>query len=142
MQRAKQKVEEMRAARQPTVLRTVQKGTGRIAHAPPTFAVKPGSAMATTTTTGPAEKPAPVVLESHSTKISLNLRMQYYTLMVKHCRIIYPESADDAWERAQAVELGVFNKCNTPVIYKKSATLAINTLRKEAAAFGGDVIEQ
>lgn len=34
--------------------------------------------------------------------------------------------------QAQAVELGVFNKCNTPVIYKKSATLAINSLRKEA----------
>lgn len=118
MLRARQKVEEMRAAKQPTISRTASKLTGRVAHAAPAAAERDA-------------KPPPPVLEPQSTKISLNLRMQYYTLMVKHCRTIYAE-CEDAWERAQAVELGVFNKCNTLVIYKKSATLAINTLRKEA----------
>lgn len=139
MQRAKQKVEEMRAARQPTILRTVPKGSGRIAHAPPTMATASMAAAAGGKAAAAAaaapEKPRPIVLESHSTKISLNLRMQYYTLMAQHCRNIYRDNADDAWERAQAVELGVFNKCNTPVIYKKSATLAVNSLRKEAIMF-------
>lgn len=118
MMRARQKVEEMRAAKQPTVSRTASKLTGRVAHAVPAVAERDA-------------KPPPPVLEPQSTKISLNLRMQYYMMMVKHCRTIYAE-CEDAWERAQAVELGVFNKCNTLVIYKKSATLAINTLRKEA----------
>lgn len=34
--------------------------------------------------------------------------------------------------QAQTEELAVLKKCNTPVIYKSSALLAINKLRKEA----------
>lgn len=51
--------------------------------------------------------------------------------MVKHCLTIY-DDCNDAWERAQTEELAVFKKCNTVVIYKSSALLAINKLRKES----------
>lgn len=79
--------------------------------------------------------------------------------MVKHCLTIYDE-CNDAWERvrcerierkqtrisngkikrfryfddfqAQTEELAVFKKCNTPNIYKSSALLTINKLRKES----------
>jgi len=44
------------------------------------------------------DKPAPPVLEPESTKISYNIRMQYYNMMVKHCLIIYP-NCEDAWDR-------------------------------------------
>lgn len=47
--------------------------------------------------TSPA-RPAPPVLEPSSTKISYNIRMQYYNMMVKHCLTIYDECSD-AWER-------------------------------------------
>lgn len=43
-------------------------------------------------------KPAPPVLEASSTKISYNIRTQYYNMMVKHCLTIYDECTD-AWER-------------------------------------------
>lgn len=35
------------------------------------------------------------------------------------------------WQ-AQTEELAVFKKCSTPVIYKSSASLAVNKLRKES----------
>lgn len=58
--------------------------------------------------------------------------MQYYNMMVKQCLIIYP-NCEDAWDRAQVEELAVFKKCSTPIIYKNSALLTVNKLRKEAA---------
>lgn len=61
--------------------------------------------------------------------------MQYYNLMVKHCLTIY-DDCNDAWERAQTEELAVFKKCNTVVIYKSSALLTINKLRKESIDAG------
>lgn len=57
--------------------------------------------------------------------------MQYYNLMVKQCLQLYP-NCEDAWDRAQTMELGVLKKCSTPIIYKRSALLAINSLKKEA----------
>lgn len=42
----------------------------------------------------------PPVLEANSTKISFNIRMQYYDMMVKHSLAIYPNSVD-AWERVR-----------------------------------------
>lgn len=80
-------------------------------------------------------RPAPPVLEVNSTKISYNIRMQYYNMMVKHCLIIYP-NCEDAWDRAQTEELAVMKKCNTPNIYKSSALLTVNKLRKEAIDSG------
>lgn len=82
-----------------------------------------------------ADQVVPPVLEATSSKINFNLRMQYYNMMVKQCTAIYP-ACEDAWERAQTEELTVFKKCSSAVIYKSSATLAINKLRKEAISAG------
>ncbi|XP_073814969.1 uncharacterized protein [Musca autumnalis] len=125
-ERAKKKVEELRAEKRPVFTPSqTSKGGARVAH-------KITEKAANTE----AEKVAkPPVLEANSTKISYNIRMQYYEMMVKHCLAIYPNVAD-AWERAQTEELAVFKKCNTPIIYKSSAMLAINKLRKEAADSG------
>ncbi|XP_011181014.1 RNA exonuclease 1 homolog [Zeugodacus cucurbitae] len=126
LERAKKKVEELRAEKQPafTPAQTTKKGE-RVAH-------KITAALATKEAIKPAKPP---VLEANSSKISFNIRMQYYEMMVKHCLAIYP-NMNDAWERAQTEELAVLKKCNTPVIYKSSALLAINKLRKEATDSG------
>lgn len=127
---AKKKVDELLAIKkgftslkQPTMITTAAKGSSRVAHN-----ISKSSA-------DKLEAIAPPPLESGSSKISLNLRMQYYNLMVKHCLIIYT-SKEDAWERAQNDELAVFKKCHTPIIYKSSALLAINKLKKEAEGAG------
>lgn len=126
LERAKKKVEELRAEKQPafTPAQTTKKGE-RVAH-------KITAALATKEAIKPTKPP---VLETNSSKISFNIRMQYYEMMVKHCLAIYPNMTD-AWERAQTEELAVLKKCNTPVIYKSSALLAINKLRKEAIDSG------
>lgn len=87
------------------------------------------------------DPPAPPVLEPGSTKISYNIRMQYYNLMLKHCLNIYP-SCEDAWDRAQTEELAVMKKCSTPIIYKNSALLTINKLRKESMDAGNIGVER
>uniref|UniRef100_A0A336LED7 CSON004167 protein n=1 Tax=Culicoides sonorensis TaxID=179676 RepID=A0A336LED7_CULSO len=129
---AKEKIEALRQQRNPipstssqqpstsTIAQTASKFYGRQAHI---------------NKIDPDARPAPPVLEPTSTKISYNLRMQYYTMMVKHCLVIYP-NCEDAWARAQTEELAVLKKCNTPNIYKSSSLLAVNKLRKEAIAAG------
>lgn len=67
--------------------------------------------------------------------------MQFYNLMIKHCLNIYP-SCDDAYDRAQTEELAVMKKCSTPMIYKSSALLTINKLRKEAVDSGSETTEK
>ncbi|XP_055696931.1 RNA exonuclease 1 homolog isoform X2 [Phlebotomus papatasi] len=115
---AKKRIEELR--RQKTIAQTASKVGKRIAHANPAILT---------------EQPAPPVLEPTATKISYNLRMQYYNIMVKHCQGIYP-NFEDAWQRAQTEELTVFKKCSSPVIYKSSASLVVNKLRKESIEAG------
>lgn len=128
--RAKKKIEELQAEKKPAFTPAQSfKGTGRVAHKP-TAALDKVAPAATETQ---AEKPT--ILEAQSSKISYNIRMQYYEMMVKHCTVIYPQLVD-AWERAQVEELAVFKKCNTPAIYKNSCMLAINKLRKEAIEAG------
>ncbi|KAH8382371.1 hypothetical protein KR009_003213 [Drosophila setifemur] len=128
--RAKKKIEELQAERKPAFTAAQSfKGAGRVAHKPSAALDK----VAPATSEANAEKPT--ILEPRSTKISYNIRTQYYEMMVKHCTIIYPQIAD-AWERAQVEELGAFKKCNTPAIYKNSCMLAINKLRKEAIEAG------
>lgn len=123
LERARKKVEELKAERMRsfTPSQTAPKSTGRVAHI--------------STNATKVVPPKPPVLEAESTKISYNIRMQYYEIMVKHCTAIYPNTAD-AWDRAQSEELAVFKKCSTPVIYKNSAMLAINKLRKESIEAG------
>lgn len=126
LERAKKKVEELRAEKKPAFTPAQTSKTGpRQAH----------KITAKATPVEPEKQPKPPVLEASSTKISFNIRMQYYDMMVKHCITMYP-NVTDAWERAQTEELAVLKKCNTPVIYKSSAMLAINKLRKEATDSG------
>lgn len=80
-------------------------------------------------------KMAPPVLEAHQTKISCNVRTQFYKMMVKHCLEIYSLPAD-SFERAQHEEFQVYNKCSIVTTYKTSAMLAINRLKKEAEGCG------
>lgn len=133
LQNAKKKIEELRQQQQEkTIARSAPRSTGdslnvtkRVAHKATGSAAETGVAA------------APPVLEPHSSKINFNLRMQYYNMMVKHCGAIYDQQ-EDAWERAQTEELAVFKKCSSAVIYKSSATLAINKLRKESISAGHD----
>lgn len=125
--RAKKKIEELQAEKKPAFTPAQSfKGAGRVAH-------KPTAALDKAAPVSNAEKPT--VLDPSSSKISYNVRIQYYEMMVRHCTVIYPQLAD-AWERAQVEELTVFKKCNTPAIYKNSCMLAINKLRKEALEAG------
>lgn len=134
-QKAKEKIDNLRKQKgmpkAATPAQTASKGTGRLAH----VSVKPASTAAA------PQKPSPPVLEPESTKISYNIRMQFYNLMIKHCLNIYT-SCEDAWDRAQTEELAVFKKCSTPMIYKSSALLAINKLRKEAVDTGSEAAEK
>uniref|UniRef100_A0A6P4F2Q5 RNA exonuclease 1 homolog isoform X1 n=1 Tax=Drosophila rhopaloa TaxID=1041015 RepID=A0A6P4F2Q5_DRORH len=128
--RAKKKIEELQAEKKPAFTPAQSfKGAGRVAHKP-TAALDKAAPVASE-----ANPEKPTVLDPSSSKISYNVRIQYYEMMVKHCTVIYPQLAD-AWERAQVEELGVFKKCNTPAIYKNSCMLAINKLRKEAIEAG------
>ncbi|EDV91027.1 RNA exonuclease 1 homolog [Drosophila grimshawi] len=127
--RAKKKIEELQLEKKPAFT-TAQsfKGGNRVAHTPTAALDKVAPATA-------AAAAKPPVLEPQSSKISYNIRMQYYEMMVKQCTVIYPQ-LNDAWERAQVEELAVFKKCSTPSIYKNSCMLAINKLRKEAIEAG------
>ncbi|XP_017005894.2 RNA exonuclease 1 homolog [Drosophila takahashii] len=128
--RAKKKIEELQAEKKPAFTPAQSfKGAGRVAHKPTAALDKAAPAA------NDANAEKPTVLDPSSSKISYNVRIQYYEMMVKHCTVIYPQ-LPDAWERAQVEELAVFKKCNTPAIYKNSCMLAINKLRKEAIEAG------
>ncbi|XP_053694263.1 RNA exonuclease 1 homolog isoform X2 [Sabethes cyaneus] len=140
LQKAKEKIEELKKLKGiSTPAQTAPKGLGRKAHV---GSVLPESASSSSSSAVPSpSKPAPPVLEPESTKISYNIRMQFYNLMVQHCVSIY-SSLEDAWDRAQTEELSVLKKCNTPMIYKKSALLTVNKLRKEAGELGNKVADR
>uniref|UniRef100_A0A182UIG5 C3H1-type domain-containing protein n=1 Tax=Anopheles melas TaxID=34690 RepID=A0A182UIG5_9DIPT len=132
-QRAKEKIEQLKKNQSPyTPAQTAPKTGARVAHA--------GSMLASKAVAAPAAQ-APPILEPASSKISYNIRMQYYGLMVKHCLNIYPTN-EDAWERAQTEELAVMKKCSTAMIYKSSALLTINKLRKEALETGNEAADK
>lgn len=143
-QKAKEKIEQLRKMKGiGTPAQTAPKGSGRVAHIVATVTSPATSTSAATSTPlpPPPSKSAPPVLEAESTKISFNIRMQFYNLMIKHCLNIYP-SCDDAYDRAQTEELAVMKKCSTPMIYKSSALLTINKLRKEAVDSGSETTEK
>lgn len=121
---AKRKVVELNRARdaqfqRSTPAQTAGKAAGRVAHAP-------SNAIDDLD----LSKLAPPVKEPTNTKISSNIRTQYYQIMVKHCLQIYPLPAD-AFERAQTEEFAVFERCKMVNTYKTSILLAINRLKKE-----------
>lgn len=146
-QKAKEKIEQLRKMKSiGTPAQTAPKRGGRVAHVPvvPPPTASTSTAPAPTATPAPPPPPAkaaPPVLEAESTKISYNIRMQFYNLMIKHCLNIYT-SCDDAYDRAQTEELAVMKKCSTPMIYKSSALLTINKLRKEAVESGSETTDR
>lgn len=148
-QKAKEKIEQLRKMKGiGTPAQTAPKGSGRIAHTVPAVTAPPVASTSSTTSTAappsqpaPPTKAAPPLLEAESTKISYNVRMQYYNLMIKHCLNIYSD-CEDAYDRAQTEELAVMKKCKTPMIYKSSALLTINKLRKEAVDSGSETTER
>lgn len=86
---AKRKVVELNKARdaqfqRSTPAQTAAKTTGRVAHAPSTL----------TPSDVDLSKLAPPIKEPQSTKISSNIRSQYYQIMVKNCLQIYPLPVD------------------------------------------------
>ncbi|CAG9793440.1 unnamed protein product [Diatraea saccharalis] len=96
-----------------TITQTVKKGTQRVAHMPnEKFIDRPG------------------VLEPLGSKIAANIRSTYLNMMIDECLKIYV-SAVDAYARAQHEELTTSKKCSTIQIYKNSAVLTVNRLRKE-----------
>lgn len=126
---AKRKVMELNKAKdlpyRQTAAQTSSKSTSRVAHVPSNL------------NDIDASKLAPPVLEAYQTKISCNVRTQMYKVMVNHCLNIYSAPAD-AFERAQNEEFEVFKKCSMISIYKTSAMLAVNRLKKEAETHGAD----
>lgn len=121
---ARRKVVELNRAKdaqfqRSTPAQTAVKTTGRVAHAPTNVLADVDPS-----------KLAPPVKEAQNTKISSNIRTQYYQIMVRHCLQIYPLAAD-AFERAQSEEFTVFQKCMMVPTYKTSVLLAINRLKKE-----------
>lgn len=121
---AKRKVVELNRARdaqfqRSTPAQTAGKTSGRVAHAP-------SNSVADLD----LSKLAPPIKEPTNTKISSNIRTQYYQIMVKHCLQIYPLPAD-AFERAQTEEFAVFERCKMVPTYKTSILLATNRLKKE-----------
>uniref|UniRef100_A0A182IN61 Uncharacterized protein n=1 Tax=Anopheles atroparvus TaxID=41427 RepID=A0A182IN61_ANOAO len=132
-QKAKEKIEQLKKNQASfTPAQTAPKTGSRVAHA--------ASAIAAKAAATPSAQ-APPILEPASSKISYHVRMQYYGLMVNHCMSIYP-SAEDAWDRAQKEELAVMKKCSTAMIYKSSALLTINKLRKEALDAGIETVDK
>ena len=118
LEAAERKVDELRRSKvlsvdTPTIAQTVNKVSGRVAHVPMSINDIDQSKL------------APPVLEPSASKISCNIRTQYYNIMVKHCLKIYSQPTD-AYDRAQTEEISVFRKCSTPNIYKSSALLTIN----------------
>lgn len=102
-----------------TLAQSVKKGVQRVAHIPnEKTMIRPG------------------VLEPLGGKIACNIRSRYMNLMIDECLKIYLD-VTDAYARAQHEELATSKKCTTVPIYKNSAVLTINRLRKELQECNG-----
>ncbi|KAJ0172262.1 hypothetical protein K1T71_012235 [Dendrolimus kikuchii] len=102
-----------------TIVQTIKKGAQRVAHVPSEkFIDRPG------------------VLEPLASKIPANIRSTYLNMMIDECLKIYI-TATDAYARAQQEELATSKKCSTVQIYKNSAGLTVNRLRKELQECNG-----
>lgn len=102
-----------------TIAQTLKKGAQRTAHIPnDKFIDRPG------------------VLEPLASKIPANIRSIYLNMMIDECLKIYLLPTD-AYNRAQHEELNTSKKCYSVQIYKNSAVLAVNRLRKEIVECNG-----
>lgn len=118
MQRAKAKIEEMArqkavATLQKTQAQTISKGARRVAHVPE-FSLSD----------------IPDVLQAEKSKLPVNVRTRYLTMIADECVKLYL-SKDDAYQRALNEEFKCYERCKVLATYRNSAMLSINRLRKE-----------
>lgn len=118
MQRAKAKIEELARqkaaiAMQKTVAQTVNKGAKRVAHVPE-FSLSD----------------IPDVLNADKSKLPVNVRTRYLTMIADECVKLYVVK-DDAYQRALNEEFKCYEKCKVLATYRNSAMLSVNRLRKE-----------
>lgn len=118
MQRAKAKIEEMArqkaiATFQKTQAQTISKGAKRVAHVPE-FSLSD----------------IPDVLNADKSKLPVNVRTRYLTMIADECVKLYL-SKDDAYQRALNEEFKCYERCKVLATYRNSAMLSINRLRKE-----------
>lgn len=118
MQRAKAKIDEMArqkaaAALQKTQAQTIGKGAKRVAHVPE-FSLSD----------------IPDVLHADKSKLPVNVRTRYLTMIADECGKLY-SSKEDAYQRALAEEVKCYERCKVLATYRNSAMLSINRLRKE-----------
>lgn len=119
LQRAKARIEEMArqkaaATIKKTLPQTVSKGASRVAHTPE-FSLSD----------------LPDVLQADKSKLPVNVRTRYLTMIVDECMKLYL-TKEDAYERALNEEFKCYERCKVLVTYRNSAMLSINRLRKEA----------
>lgn len=117
IQRAKAKIEEMAKVKAANALKTstqtVSKGSKRVAHVPEV-----------------SISDVPEVLEAERSKLPVNVRSRYLSMIFDECVKLYLSTAD-AQQRAVNEEYKVYERCSALVTYRNSAMLAINRLRKE-----------
>ncbi|KAF2902826.1 hypothetical protein ILUMI_03362 [Ignelater luminosus] len=117
IQRAKAKLQEMAKIRAinmaKTATQSVAKGVKRTAHVPE-YSVAD----------------VPDVLEAERSKLPVNVRSRYLTMILDECAKLYL-SKEEAQQRALNEEYKCYERCAALVTYRNSAMLAVNRLRKE-----------
>lgn len=117
IQRAKAKLQEMAKMRAinatKTVCQSVTKGVKRTAHVPE-YSVAD----------------VPDVLEAERSKLPVNVRSRYLTMILDECVKLYL-SKEEAQQRALNEEYKCYERCAALVTYRNSTMLAVNRLRKE-----------
>lgn len=118
LQRAKARIDEL--ARQKaantikkTLPQTVAKGSSRTAHVPDI-----------------SLSDIPDVLQAEKSKLPVNVRTRYLTMIADECLKLYLLK-EDAYQRALNEEFKCYERCKVLITYRNSAVLSINRLRKE-----------
>ncbi|XP_018320896.1 RNA exonuclease 1 homolog [Agrilus planipennis] len=117
IQRAKAKLEEIAKQRAATLLKTPSqtfgKGGKRVAHVPEYSLTD-----------------IPDVMEAERSKLPVNVRTRYLTMIADECVKLYL-TKNDAYQRALREEFKCYERCSVLATYRNSTMLAVNRLRKE-----------
>lgn len=96
-----------------TIPQTFGKSTKRVAHIPDVSLSE-----------------LPDVLQAEHSKLPVNVRTRFLTLLAEECLKLYLIK-EDAYVRALTEELKCYEKCSALSTYKNSSMLSVNRLRKE-----------
>ncbi|XP_030765961.1 RNA exonuclease 1 homolog [Sitophilus oryzae] len=114
IQKAKERISLIKQQRSETVKTVAQtQKSGRVAHVPE-FTLSD----------------IPDVLQADKSKLPVNVRTRFLTLIADECGKLYA-SKQDAYDRALNEEFTCYEKCKVLATYRNSAMLAVNRLRKE-----------